>query len=203
MPNVSAREIVQRSLLLTLTTPKPREIADAWAFRRIFGSIGLPPFEPAPHQAKPMQKGADQWWERISKQRAWFRIAVGSIVDDASVARKRLHADIDVGLGNGLKLPRFEWDGRKLQESVIFVCSDIESVLAYALVRMLDERDGIWKALRRCKLVSCCRFFLSYPPPGGGPRPQYHTSNCQLAAAKLTGSDRTTKWRRKKQRKAK
>ncbi|MDE2137928.1 MAG: hypothetical protein KGJ68_10870 [Gammaproteobacteria bacterium] len=51
---------------------------------------------------------------------------------------------------------------------------DVESVLTYGLLLLLDSNREYGKSLSRCHLPSCSKFYLAKPNPKGGPANRYY-----------------------------
>jgi hypothetical protein len=156
------------------------------------------------------RKSSMAWWKKTKPQRDVFRTQLDLCIADSANARVQLRGEIVAGLKNVVPISELVWTGERL-DSRLFLFplnssdepSSIKAWCAYVLALVLDADAKIGDALRACKL--CTRMFLSFPPAGGGPRPSYCRPEHRLAAAQLTGSERTERWRQKqaKARKAK
>jgi len=208
-PALSSREIVERALILTLSNAEPREKLLAFYFVVRFGSHGESEADlrdrlDSPKLARERkERFAEKWWAETKLKREWFCDQVESIISNAEAARRRLKADIREGWKRVIRIPRVSWNDREFQREIVYVCPDIEAVFIYSLMLMLDASGEVGKALKKCKLSQCGRLFLSFPPVGGGPRPYYCDSEHKLMADRLTGAERTARWREKKRRQSK
>ena len=223
-PPLSEREIVERALLLTLSHPKAREVTRAIQLTMRLGSHGEsvehmeqrienPSVLPTRDQvhmskhklqklAKKWRAAMDQvWWDSIAEQRRWFRSSVQSIVENPRTARKTLAPFINAARKEIAVVSRLTWNDRWATTDIYYHCVTTDAVMAYALMRILDEKTDLSKALQMCKYEFCDRLFLAFPPPGGGPRPKYCKPDHKLDSDRLTGAERTERWRRKKAKK--
>ena len=224
---LSSREIGERALTLTLTDADPSEKQAAFEYMKNFGSHGKSRSaikqrldDPKVLAINEEQAGltneelvqrtrvliagfADRWWASIEDHRKWFRAAVESIISNSEAARGRLRPEICAALDRVVAVPRVNWNGRESTTDIYYMSDDIVGLFGYSLTLMLDVNGEISKALKKCKLQSCGRLFLSFPPPTGGPRTDYCDPEHKLMADKLTGAERTARWREKKRRQLK
>jgi hypothetical protein len=221
-PPLSELELIERALMLTLSNPSIHETSRAFEYVIQFGSHGktteqvekgvhAPTVLPINAQQMAMSRQeltglakrafkeiARRWWDAIIDERLKFRWAVELIISNPRNARKELSPYMIEPALNGLvAVPRLSWNGRKLRTDIYYYSHAIEGAIAYALMLMLDTDKKIGEALRVCKLEYCDRIFLSKPPQKGGPRPRYCNPEHKLASDKLTGAERTARWRNK------
>ncbi len=143
-------------------------------------------------------KLAKEWWDANKATRELFRFMLDQCLADPDLAREKLDLMIKYELQGVVAIPQIVWADDELRTNVHYYPASIEAWVAYAVARILDKKSEIGKALRRCKLAACNRYFLSYPSKGGSPRPAYCRPDHRLIAVQLTGSVRTEKWRKRK-----
>lgn len=80
--------------------------------------------------------------------------------------------------------------------------SGVEAGYAYALALLHDPTREWGKALRRCRLASCAKFFLALPHTSGGPTPSYCCTEHQKTADREAAAARVRKYRARKSRQA-
>lgn len=72
----------------------------------------------------------------------------------------------------------------------------VQARYGYGLALLYDRTRPFGKALRRCALEDCRRFFLSFARGAGGQHPKYCCDAHQRAADKVRAVARARKWRR-------
>jgi hypothetical protein len=198
----------ERALLLTHQHPTPEELSLAFTFwyerSAAKGDAASRWLVGTTEGAKPAaRKLVLNWWDSIGGYRRGLRARVLEIIDDPTKALVALELDMDAGaLTDILAVPRMWWDGEEVRTDLFYFCPTMESAFTLALVKLFASKS-IKAALRICALKQCERIFISQPPPGGGPRPSYCTSEHRELAARLTGAERTARWRKNQARKPK
>src|ERR1700722_7890139 len=203
------QEGVERSLLLTLQHPTDLELELAFNFWALDQGGSVPKHSRgrasvirANPRAKPTCPFRDmwlRWWDSIAAYRSGLRgrvlEAIGGAVD-IDRARAALEVDFDAGaLRDILVVPRLWWDGHEVKTDLFYLCPTMESRFTLACVKLIGSRRTA-ESLRVCALEACGRIFISQPPPSGGPRPSYCTAEHRELAARLTGAERTARWRK-------
>jgi hypothetical protein len=198
----------ERALLLTHEDPSAAEMAAAFAF----WSMRTAAKDGAAHWlvgerdgAKPVAaKVVSHWWDSIGGYRRGLRDRIVEFIKDPARAIAQLEVDIDLGgaLDGILSVPRMSWDSAEVKTDIFHFCPNMDSTFMLALIKLFGSKD-VARALRVCELPACKRIFISLPPPGGGPRPRYCVPEHREMAARLTGAERTAKWRKNQARKKK
>ena len=137
------------------------------------------------------------FWSDVRELRIEFRRALELILTSRKDAEKELGDFISAALDEFVLVPTITWNGSKTQIQIKYCPLSTRAVLGHALMLLLDKQKGIGKHLRKCKLNSCERVFISQASSKGGRRPLFCTDNHRKEAASQTGAKRTRKYRKK------
>lgn len=211
MAPLSDREFVQRTLALANNLDDV-EIQKAMYHSMLSGNRGFSETtidlwikHGNPPVGQSHRLAALKWWGEIKDERLALAESLDLVMQDAEKARVVLQSKIVTAIANLAIIPTLKWESGSARTEIYYCSKDVAIQCGFALMRLLDIQADLGKALRRCKLPECNRFFLSFPPPGGGPRLRYcPDTDHQLIAARLTGPARTQRSREKaRARKAK
>ena len=195
LPTLSEREIVRRALhLANDCTNEQKEEALLFA---VF-SLGYPTEQTAELARSLGDEILGNMWISIETDRIRFREQIESVHDDRAAARKALRSEILVGLSDLVPIPKLSLtDDWKVRSEIKYFANNISALCSFALALLLDESKGFGAALKTCQLSYCPNYFLSLPSPAGGRPPAYCSRTHQKITSKLSGAERTERWRKR------
>jgi hypothetical protein len=203
-PSLSDREVIKRLLPLA-NEAKPEEKAEAFALL----AFGIYLANPGLHVARDiadywkLPERASQvlaWWQAIEEDRVWFREKLKAVLEGPTQARAQVENAAELLRDDMVLVPHRDWYVREPSARANFYPLSIGAACSHALLLLLDRRRmrKLGGHLASCRLGCCQSYFLSVAPVGGGPRPKYCTPEHQRLATKLTGAERTRRWRTKR-----
>ena len=205
LPALDETEIVSRALAMAHEDALLEEMAHALHYCVGIFTHGIP-FSSDDVKARyreflrddpNFRKSTLDQWDSVAEERIWFREALATIAGRKRGAIKALHAELPDTPINVVVIPKMVWTGTALHRDDKVACLSVGGMCVYVVMLLLDMNRDLGHALRRCKLKCCNRFFLSFPSAAGGPRPSYCIPDHRIWAAKLTGAERTARWRAK------
>lgn len=209
LPALDETEIVTRVLVFAHGDAAIEEMHDALRYRVGIFSHDIPiEIESSKSELRDLlrdlpgfKKRILQEWDSASKERQWFGYSLATIANRKRAAINKLRAELPVTPPDVFVLSKLDWTYTNLCHTDKIVSLSVKGICIYVIMLLLDPSRDLGDALRRCKLEECSRFFLSFPSASGGPRPSYCKPEHRILAAKLTGPERTARWRKGKAKK--
>jgi hypothetical protein len=124
--------------------------------------------------------------------------SLNQIVERTSRERERFAAWAQRLSGSLVIVPHYDVHDHKLVVRHQVICYDVGSAMRYGFALILDDSRPYGRALCRCRLESCRRFFFEVKPETGRPQRLYCLQDHMLEAQALRGADRVRKHRAKK-----